>query len=274
MWRRKKCRVGLALSGGGARGLAYIGVFRALADAGIKIDFVSGTSVGALAAVIYASKCDLDRVEEYAKRLTTRDIMTRKMLVMPDDTAKLQKIIRDLVDVENLEDLSIPCEIVTCDIKTAQEVSFRSGDISKIVAGSCSMPGFFNPVVYEDYHLMDGGLINNIPANKCRNYPCDVVIVIDINSTRGSGTDSLKTLECVKVAMRILMKNNSKDGYKNADIVVKPDLKRFSSTKLENIHLMIEEGYRATMAAMPDIKMLIDRGPRKQPKVSFFHKTK
>lgn len=271
---RKNLKIGLALSGGGARGVAYIGVFKALKQAGIKIDFVAGTSVGALASVVFSSGIDLDKVEEMAKNLTTKDILTRKMFFLPGETDKLQGIISSLVPYTRLEDLPITTCIVTCDMIKAEEVDFVSGDISKVVAGSCSMPGFFEPVIYEKYHLMDGGLINNIPANKCREAGCDIVIIVDINSTRGYGTTSVKMFDCVTAAMRILMKNNSFDNYQYGDIIIQPNLKKFKSTRLDNVADMIEEGYVSTMAMLPRIDKVIASGGDKSYKKLYKHQLK
>lgn len=262
-FKKRRPKVGLALSGGGARGVSCIGVFKALNECGIKIDFVAGTSAGALGAVMYASQMDMLEFEKKANELTTKDIRSSKIPFLPTSTDKLQDLIRNTIKYENLEDLPIPCCVVTCDIIKAEEVDFTKGNIAKTVAGSCCMPGFFTPVEYKEYHLMDGGLINNIPANICRQHGCDIVIVVDFNSTRGYGTESVKTLDCLLAAMRILMKNNSVSGYANADIVIQPKLKQYKSTKLENAQELIDEGYHATMEKMIEIESLIAKGKKK-----------
>ena len=256
-FRKKKLKIGLAFSGGGARGVAYIGVIKALKECNVKIDFVAGTSAGALGAVLFASDMDINELEKKAIELNTKDIRASKIPFLPTSTDKLQALSKETIRYKNLEDLPIPCCVVACDMIKAEEVDFTKGDISKVVAGSCCAPGFFTPVEYKDYHLMDGGLINNIPANICRQHGCDIVIAVDANSTRGYGTESLKTIDCLLAAMRILMKNNSVSGYENADIVIQPNLKQYKITKLENTQSVIDEGYRATMLKMMEIEKLI-----------------
>ena len=142
-------------------------------------------------------------------------------------------------------------------MKTGKEVVLEKGNLPKAVAGSCAVPGVFYAVEYEDKTLIDGGVMNNIPADVLRRQGCDVVITVDVNSTRGGGTSSDKFYDILMASIGIMMKNNSNQGYTYSDIVIQPDMKRFRSTKLDGYEAMVEEGYNATIAVMPEILKLI-----------------
>ena len=131
------------------------------------------------------------------------------------------------------------------------------------MAGSCAVPGVFVPVEYEDMHLSDGGLQNNIPSDVPRYFGCDYVIAVDVNSTRGGGTLSLKVLDVLSATIGIMSKSNSIKGYINADYVVKPSMKKFKSTKVDEAEEMFMEGYLATIDAIPKIMKIISKKPNK-----------
>ncbi len=255
----KKKKIGLALGGGAARGLSYIGVFRALKENNVPIDFVAGTSVGSLAGAFYCADISIEKMTQIVKSITMKNIKTGLLPIIPSKTDGIQKVVKQHLGDISIEELPIPFCAVTTDMKQGEEVDFYQGKLAPIIAGSCCVPGFFTAVKYEEYILMDGGLLNNIPARVARDNGCDVVIAIDINSTRGSGVSSTNVFDCLKASIGIILKTNARDGYKYADIVIQPDLKRFRSTKLEGIDEMIEEGYLATMARMDEIKQLIGK---------------
>ena len=125
----------------------------------------------------------------------------------------------------------------------------------------------FQPVEYNDMILADGGLQNTIPADIPKYFGCDYVVAIDVNKSRLYGTNSTKFLDVLSCSIRILMKSNAIRGYVNADVVVGPETKRFKSTSTNGLDDMIEEGYKATIDAMPKILELFKMKPRKKIKV-------
>lgn len=255
----KKKKVGLVLSGGATRGLSYIGVFQALQEHHIPIDFVAGTSAGALAGAFFCAGISPEKMTEIAKSITVRSIKTGILSILPSKTDGIQNIVRSHIGDIDIKELKIPYCAVATDMRKGEEVDFFKGELAPIVAGSCCVPGYFSAVEYEDYILMDGGLQNTIPSRIAREVGCDVVIAIDINSTRGGGTQSTKLLDCLKASIGIILKTNAREGYRYADLVIQPDLKKFRATKLDGLEEMIAEGYRATIEKMPQIKDLIGR---------------
>ena len=243
----RRYRIGLCLSGGGARGFAHIGAFRAFAELGIEFDMVAGTSVGAICAMIYASKLPYEDTIDFLSQLKIGDIKRSKLIFLPSKTDNLRKTIADIAPVKRLEQLSIPTYIVAVDIKTGEEKRFSTGDIAPIVSGSCAIPYVYYPVEYKNMRLVDGGVKNNIPANVLKENGCDYVVTIDCNCNRGVGTTSAKFTTQLITSFRIMMVNNSKEGLLNSDIVICPKLSRFKLLNLNQKDAIIQEGYRAVM---------------------------
>ena len=258
-FKKKRKKIGLCLGGGGTRGYAHLGALKAFEEYGIKFDVVAGTSVGSLVGALYCSNVNFDRMYEISKTIQPKEIRKSKFGFMPSSTVGLQNLIKSNVPYNNLEDLPIKLFVVAVDLKTGVEYNFEHGEIASLVAGSCAVPAIFTPVNYKDYCLIDGGVMNNIPANVLKEDGCDVVITVDVNSTRGSGTDSTRTIDTIMASFGIMMKNNSKSGYTYSDLIIKPDIKKYKSTKIEGAEDMIQEGYNATMALMPQIIELIKK---------------
>lgn len=260
--KKKTVKVGLALGGGATRGIAHIGALKAFDENGIKFDMIAGTSAGSLVGCMYAGGKTPDEIIEIARSINVKEIRKSKFF-MPSKTDGLQKlVINNLGDID-IRDLKMPFCAVAVDLITSQEIVFSKGNLAKIIAGSCAVPGVFVPVEYEDMHLSDGGLQNNIPSDVPRYFGCDYVIAVDVNSTRGEGTLSLKVFDVLSATIGIMCKSNSIKGYINADYVIKPSLKQYKSTKIDDADEMFMEGYLATIDALPKIMEIISRKPNK-----------
>ncbi len=246
-------KLGLAFSGGGTRGVAYIGVIKAFREAGLHFDYVAGTSVGSLMGAVYCADLSNEEMEQRARALKPKDILTSKIAFVPNKTEKLESVVREVLGGRTFQDLKLPFTAVAVDIITGTEVHIDSGDLAKAISGSCAVPGIFNPVDFGDYRLFDGGIQNNIPADVVRDMGADIVLAVDINPTRGYGTTSTKYLELMKAALRILMKSNSVKGYVHSDYVLKIDLSQYDQRKLDNVDEMINIGYEVTKQEMPNI---------------------
>lgn len=253
---KKYKKIGLALGGGGARGFALIGVIKAFEEENIKFDYIAGTSIGSVVGAMMSYGVLSSQMEEIAKTIKVKDIRTSKIPFMPSSTEGIENIvIRTMGDI-NVEDLKTPFCAVAVDMLSGNEVDITHGRLCKALAGSCAVPTVFNAVNFEDKLLFDGGLQNTIPSDVLRKLGCDAVVAIDINSTRGNGAKSTKYLDLLMASIDVMMKSNAIKGYLNADIMVKPDLKRFRASKTDGMMEMIEEGYKATKEMMPKIKEL------------------
>lgn len=256
---KKYKKIGLALGGGGARGFALIGAIRAFEEENIRFDYISGTSIGSVVGAMMAYGVTSAQMEEIATKIKVKDIRTSKIPFVPSSTEALEKIIINAIGDINVEDLKTPFCAVAVDMVSGNEVDITKGRLCKALAGSCAVPTVFNAVNFEDKVLFDGGLQNTIPADVLRKLGCDAVISIDINSTRGNGTKSTKYLDLLMASIDVMMKSNAIKGYLNSDIIIKPDLKRFSASKTDGMMEMIEEGYKATKAMMSKIKEIFKK---------------
>ena len=264
---KKRPKIGIAFGGGGAKGMTHIGVIKAFEEYGLDFDYVSGTSVGSIMGAAYASGMKSAEILKIAKSMKTSDIRTSKVFFVPSKTEGIENMMKENFGDINIESLKKPFSCVAVDMKSTKELCITKGNLAKAVAGSCCVPGIFQPVKFGDYLLCDGGLQNNIPANIPRFFDCDYVIAVDCNSTRTYGTESTKTLDIIACALRVLMKSNSIKGYLNADLTIACDTKRYKATELTGIDEMVEIGYRNAIDAMPEImKIFAGKYPKKRKK--------
>ena len=261
---RKKHKIGLCLSGGGTRGLAYIGVFKAFEEYGITFDAVAGTSIGSLFAALYACGMSSEDMHSCAIKAKNSDFRKAKLGFLPSSMARLNEKLNQILPIKQIENLKMEYYAVAVDLRTGKEIHFNEGDLPTIITGSCAIPGVFLPVKYEDMVLIDGGVRNNIPVDVLRQNGCDIVITVDCNSTRGGGTDSNNIITQFITSVGIMMVNNSIAGLKNSDLIIKPNMRRFNSLKLFRKNDMINEGYRATISMMQEIENILTGKLRKR----------
>lgn len=178
--------VGLALGSGGAKGWAHIGVLRALEAAGIKIDYVAGTSIGAVVGAFYAIG-ELDALEEFIYPLDWKKIVSLLDLVFPRqgllDGDKVYSLLAEHLLERQMEDTLTPFCCVSTNLSTRQVVCLDSGPMVDAVRASLSIPGIFTPAQREGSYLVDGGLVNPLPINIARDMGADVVIAVDLNNS-------------------------------------------------------------------------------------------
>jgi len=177
-------KIGLALGSGSARGLAHIGVIRALKDAGINFDCVAGTSFGAIIGAVYASG-KLDNLQAAYIAMDWKNIAYFFDVVFPKsgiiDGKKVTDFMREYVRSERIEDLPIPFKAVATELDSGEEVVLGTGDVIDAVRASISVPGIFTPVRRNGRVLVDGGLVNPVPVNVVRAMGADIVIAVDVN---------------------------------------------------------------------------------------------
>lgn len=253
-----KPKVGLALSGGGARGFGHLGALKAFEELGVEFECVAGTSVGSLVGAMYCYGMTADEMIKFALNLKVKDIRTSKIIFVPSKTNKLEELIISAMGDIDIKDLKKKFCAVAVDMKDGEEIVFSEGRLCKVLAGSCAVPVVFDCVEYENMILMDGGLANTIPADVPKLMGCDKVIAVDINKYRGRGTDSTKLFDLVMASIRILMKSNCVKGKLNSDILIEPELRDFKSTSFDGAEEMIKEGYRAVMEKKDEILKLFN----------------
>ena len=178
----KAPKVGLSLSGGAARGLAHIGVLKALEEKSIPIDMISGTSAGALIGAYYAKKRNVNALEEIVLGMDWKKLarLVDMNLISPwkgfIQGQKAKAFLISLIGDIKFKDLEIPLAVVTTDVETMEEFIIKEGSVIEAVRASMSMPGVFTPVRWHNRFLIDGGVVNPIPVEVVRSMGADIVI--------------------------------------------------------------------------------------------------
>lgn len=250
-------KLGLALSGGGTRGIAHLGVFKAFAEQKIRFDCVAGTSVGSLAGAIYCAESNLDEVIARVKLVTRRELVNKRF-ALGSDSYNIERLAEEFLQGKTFDELRIPFACVASDIVNGNEVILNSGSLSKAISASCAVPALFKPVEYDGMLLVDGGLLNNMPADVCRQMGADVVVGVDLNHNRGNkGSRPRNVWDTLKATWSITTKSTMYKGQMNSDIVIEPELTDHKNTSLDNVDERVQAGYDATLKIIDELKALI-----------------
>jgi NTE family protein len=250
----KKSKIaGLALGGGGARGYGHLGVLKSFAEAGLDFPIVAGTSAGSIVGALYSAGAAIDDIIAASAAIEEKDIMSG-LIPFRKSAEKIETVLRRYLGDMEFPQLNKKFAAVATDLIEAKEAILTEGRVAKAVSASCAVPGVFRPVVMNGMHLVDGGIFNNIPSDVARVLGADFVVAVDVNPTRGYGTQSLGTLDVLRSCLRMLMSQNAVKGIANADIYVSVDLRDFSFSKKAGYEEMIEAGYKAGKEIVPKIK--------------------
>jgi len=250
-------KVGIALSAGAARGLAHIGVLQVFVENKIPIDMITGTSAGAIVGTLYAAGTDMYTLARMAQELNWNKLVNltvpRLGLVSSEPIYELMKFLtRNL----SFEALPIPAAVVATDIQTGEEVVIKSGNLADGVRASMSIPGIFVPVELDGRLLVDGALVNRVPAHTCRELGADIVIAVDVGlppvgkKVKNLGNIIMRTIE-------ILDRENAKFRPIDADVIVRPDLSNVTSTQLNRAGEIIAAGREAAEASLREIQEIL-----------------
>ena len=226
----KKPKVGLALGSGGVRGLSQIGVIKVLEKNNIPIDYISGTSIGALIGGLYAATKDIYKIEKLAL-----GIDWKKMLSLFFDPGLKQGILRGKKIKENIEtyigktkfeDLEIPLAIATTDLKTGKPVIFEKGNVGEAIRASMSIPLTFQPISYGDKLLADGGLSMPVPVEPLLEMGANFVIAIDIDNEElvDNRNKNLSFYRIADTSINIMRYRLSLLEAEKADIIISPNV--------------------------------------------------
>ncbi len=253
---QKPKRIGLALGGGAARGVAHIGALKAFDDFRIKFDYITGTSVGSIIGAAYAAGVSWAEMLRFARSISTRDILQWKKWNLGYDPAAIGRLMIKIIGDCQIEELKIPYSAIAVDVRKGKEVVFSSGPVAEAVQASCCVPGVFIPVEYEDKLLVDGGVLNNVPANVVREMGSDIVIGIDLNSDYSTTAGNGGYFEVLYTVFNLMVRNKSLWGHRHADIIIEPDMKNIPYHHVRDIDNLVIRGETAARAVIPKIQEL------------------
>lgn len=278
-------KVGIVLSGGAARGLAHIGVLKALEEQGIKIDAIAGTSMGAVVGGLYASGYKIDELEKLAlqidwqaalsdappredvpfrRKQDDRDFLVKQKLSFRDDGSLglplgviqgqnlallLESLLAHTSDTRDFDKLPIPFRAVATDIANGEKVVFRKGHLPQVIRASMSIPAVFAPVELDGRLLVDGGMTDNIPLDVAREMGVDVAIVVDIGTPLRNRKQLTTVVDVLNQSITLMTRSNSEEqlaALKPTDVLIQPALAAYGVTDFGKAQDMIDAGYRAT----------------------------
>ncbi|MGE5943759.1 MAG: patatin-like phospholipase family protein, partial [Flavobacteriales bacterium] len=284
---KKDIKVGLVLSGGGAKGLAHIGVLKVIDSLGVKIDYIAGTSMGAIVGALYASgysgkqidsifnDVDFDDIlndnlPRAAKTFYERDNNEKYAFTLPFNNFKiklpsalsrgqntyglLSKLTLHVNTINDFSELPIPFFCIATNIETGKAVMLDEGNLSQAVMASGAFPSLFQPVIIDDQVLIDGGVVNNYPIDELRNKGMDIIIGVDVQ-------DGLMSREQLTSAPDVLLQinnfrtiNDMKLKVDKTDIYIKPDIANFSVVSFSELNKIVATGKKATLKHMEAFK--------------------
>jgi NTE family protein len=287
-------RIGLVLSGGGARGISHIGVIKVLEEMHVPVDFITGTSMGAIVGGLYAagvSPADLEElvtsmdwdnaftdrpaVDELVFRrkedsqlykinvdLGYRDgkfAMPRGLIQGQNLNIQLKKLLLHTANVKDFDKLRIPFRAIAADIETGKQVVLQRGDLAQAMRASMSIPGVFAPVEIGDRLLVDGGIANNLPADIARQMGADIIIAVDIGTSLRSRKNLSSAANITAQVMTILIQKNVEvqlGSMKEKDILIQPVLGDIGTTDFSKATRAIAIGYEAANKVRKQIAVL------------------
>ena len=287
-------KVGLVLSGGGAKGMAHIGALKVIEEAGVHIDYIGGTSMGAIVGALYASGYSAqeldsifrntdftnliqDNLPRSAKTFYEKEDSERYALTLPFNNFKIsfppaisggQNIYNELVrllyhvkDVSDFENLPIPFFCIATDVEKGEEVLLNKGYLPEAILASGTFPSLFEPAEVDGKILIDGGVLNNYPVEEVKAMGADLIIGVDVQH-------GLRDRESLSSATEILLQINNyrtvgvmKEKSEKTDIYIKPEMEEFSVIDFDRKEEIMQNGEVAAMQKIEELKALAEKQP-------------
>ena len=259
---KKRKTLGLALGSGGSRGACHIGAIQALIENDIPIDFITGSSMGAVVGGAYASGADIYEMEK--RLLTMRIAEVFDMNVLPVSAGGLlkgrsaEKKLKPFLKCENIEETMIPFACTAVDIRSGKMHIFRQGDLLKAIRCSFSIPGVFEPVEHDGMLLVDGGLLERLPINELKRMNADVIISIDALGEVLPLNKKPNLFAIMMRAFNIVDWEKTQELHNDGDnFIITPDMSARSQFSAKTIPAAIEAGKKAVNCKIDEIKKML-----------------
>lgn len=278
--QRERPKIGLALSGGGARGIAHVGVLKALEEKHIPVDYIAGTSMGSIVGGLYAtgmSPEDLEwaiksvdwdnalnpsskrRLKNYRQKQEEKDYFADIEIGITREGAKsgtglvgdhkvmleLQRLVGSFNETD-FNKFPIPFRAVTTDLNAGVPYVIDHGDLAMAMRASMAVPLVFGPVKHQDRMLVDGGILNNLPVDVVREMGADIVIAVNISSPLAKVDEQSSVLALTYQSVDVALVQNTKQSLQLADLVIQPELTGIDASMFDRAKDMINDGYLAT----------------------------
>ncbi|HET7360876.1 MAG TPA: patatin-like phospholipase family protein, partial [Salinimicrobium sp.] len=290
--QEKDPEVGLVLSGGGAKGLAHIGALKVIEEAGVQIDYIGGSSMGAIIGSLYAAGYSAhqldsifqetnfsvliqDQLPRSAKTFYEKEDAEKYVLSLPFNNFKISfpsglsrgqnlynlmsRLMVHLKDKRDFENLPIPFFAVATDVETGEEVILDSGYLPKAVSASAAIPTLFGPVEINGRLLTDGGVSNNYPVEELRKRGADIVIGVDVQDTLAKREDLNSVFDILTQISNFRTIRAMQGKKEKTDVYINPPIKPFSVVSFGSGRKIIDAGEKAAREKMPELKKIAAR---------------
>jgi len=255
-------RIGLALGGGAARGFAHIGVIQVLEEAGVRPDLVVGTSAGSLVAALYAAGRSGAELAQLALAMDEGAItdwsFPGRGLIRGD---ALARFVREHTGARTIEQMRLPLGIVATDLDTGEPILFQRGDTGLAVRASSAVPAVFQPVRIGSREYVDGGLVSPVPVRFARQMGAELVIAVDI-STPPDGAATGDVFRLLLQTFSIMGKSINRFELREADVVLRPDLRGVGSAAFTERTRALAAGREAARSGLPALRERLAAGVR------------
>jgi len=261
----KRLLIGVALGGGFARGLAHIGVLKVFEEEGIPVDFIAGTSIGAVVGAAYASGRNPTELAEIAAQVRFKDFsrwtVSRFGLFSND---KMANFLRKALCCKTFEELRIPLSVTATDIITGEPVVFSSGDLVDPVRASCAYPAMFLPVRIGERLLVDGFLAHSVPAAPLRAMGAERIVAVHLSAHWVKPQGPRHVLDVIGQCFSIAQDKCSPSWRMVSDVILEPEIGEFGYDDFVQASKLISAGEDAARAALPNIRLWIKAGEEQQ----------
>jgi len=285
---QKRPKVGVVLSGGGAKGYAHIGALKKIEEAGIKIDYIGGTSMGAIVGGLYAAGYSPDELEKIIQEMDLTSLIINEknrqdipyfekansekyILDLPFNNFKLTipqaissgqgpldlltYLFRHVHDVKDFKDLPTPFVCIATDIETGEEKVFRSGFLPQVVLASGAYPSMIKPVKIDDHLYVDGGVLNNFPVKEVKEMGADIIIGVDLQDPLKKQDDLNSATDVLMQIIKFNMEKRADEQRKLVDLMIVPELEGYNVASFDQIQPILQKG---TEAAEKQFDQLIE----------------
>ncbi|WP_040491184.1 patatin-like phospholipase family protein [Xanthomarina gelatinilytica] len=296
---KQDVKIGVVLSGGGAKGLAHIGALKVIDSLGIRVDYIAGTSMGAIVGSLYASgytgkeidsifkdvnfdKIINDDLPRAAKTFYERDNSEKYAVTLPfehfnlklptalskgqNTLSLLSKLTLHVSDVEDFSKLPIPFFCIATNVETGQAVILDKGNLPQAITASGAFPSLFQPVIIDGQLLIDGGVVNNYPIDELRAKGMDLIIGVDVQDDLASRDDLKSALDILLQINNYRTINDMKQKAKKTDIYIKPDISNFTVVSFSDGREIIDNGEAAALKEMDALKHVASMQTQKKTK--------
>jgi NTE family protein len=255
--RSLRPKIGLALGSGSARGFAHIGVLKVLKEENIPIDFIAGSSIGALVGTLYGASSDMDRLYRIGKLFKRKyyiDFVVPKMGLIGGQ--RIKEFVKLMTFGKKLEELHIPVAVVATELSTGEKVVFTEGDIHQAVRASISIPGIFVPEKIEGKLYVDGALVERVPVSVARELGADIIIGVDVAVIKRN-QPIVSIYDVIMQSIDIIQTEGFRHHEMKSDCMLRPKVNQFNARTFTQLEEIIQAGEEEAKEHIQEIKALI-----------------